>query len=140
MKERYLSIIMGFVGLLAATFLLYRFFARTPASALPAERLSDGSRLASTTIQYMASTTEEAAHFILIVDNSGSITNARTVDPQTLKASPQQAAFTVELTKVIKGRKLSELGALDKVGKSSLTTEAFNEAIPILQAEVAAVK
>jgi hypothetical protein len=48
----------------------------------------------------------------------------------------RQESFASELTATLQGKKLSELTAIDRVGGSSLTTMAFNQALPQLKAQL----
>lgn len=75
--------------------------------------------------------------FIVMVGNDGVITDAQT---EVLAVNPiskmRQQAFAEGLPAAIKGKKLSELSAIDRVGGSSLTTGAFNAALPELKAQL----
>lgn len=73
--------------------------------------------------------------FSLFLDKEGVITDAKSVN----KEDPLDAnvlKFNAGLLTVIKGKKLSELGPVDKIGTSSLTTEAFNAALAKLKAQL----
>lgn len=48
----------------------------------------------------------------------------------------RQDAFASDLTAALQGKKLSDLSPIDRVGGSSLTTGAFNQAIPQLKAQL----
>lgn len=75
--------------------------------------------------------------FTLTVDASGVITDVKTtdmLDPNAANANLEK--FSGGLTIVIKGKKLSELTSVDKIGTSSLTTAAFNKALPELQKQL----
>lgn len=75
--------------------------------------------------------------FTLVVDSTGVITDAKT---ETLATNPtsliRQQSFASELPTVLKGKKLSELSQIDKVGGSSLTTAAFNKSLDQLKAQL----
>lgn len=75
--------------------------------------------------------------FLLMMDENGVIVEAITQVLATHEISKaRQAAFGAGLGAAIKGKKLSELSAIDRVGGSSLTTAAFNEALPALKAQL----
>jgi hypothetical protein len=75
--------------------------------------------------------------FMLMVDGNGVITQAVTeVLAHNDISKMRQNAFATELPKVIVGKKLSDLSSVDRVGGSSLTTKAFNEALPQLKAQL----
>lgn len=75
--------------------------------------------------------------FTVVVDSNGVITDAKT---ETLATNPtsliRQQSFASELPTVLKGKKLSELSQIDKVGGSSLTTAAFNKSLDQLKAQL----
>ena len=75
--------------------------------------------------------------FTLSVDAMGTIIGAKT---DVLTAHPiskkRQEAFADGLLPVVKGKKLSELSSIDKVGGSSLTTKAFNDSLDELKAQL----
>lgn len=75
--------------------------------------------------------------FTLSVDALGTIVGAKTdvltTHPISMK---RQQAFADGLLPVVKGKKLSELTSIDKVGGSSLTTKAFNDSLDELKAQL----
>ena len=75
--------------------------------------------------------------FTLSVDALGTIVGAKTdvltTHPISMK---RQQAFADGLLPVVKGKKLSELASIDKVGGSSLTTKAFNDSLDELKAQL----
>ncbi len=88
-----------------------------------------------TTYQSPAGTDPVA--FSLSVDASGVITDAKTEITTSHPISKmRQEAFAAEFPMAVKGKKLSELSALDRVGKSTLTTNAFNQSIDALRAQL----
>lgn len=84
----------------------------------------------STTETYQSPAGPEEVKFTLVVDEAGTIVDAHT---EVLAKSPisvmRQEAFAAEFPTAIEGKKLASLTAIDRVGGSSLTTKAFNEAI-----------
>lgn len=76
------------------------------------------------------------ARFTLGLDADGVITSVALVENSTGVASDKQKEFAGKLEVVIKGKKLSELSAVDRIGTSSLTTNAFNSVIDKLKAQL----
>ena len=76
----------------------------------------------------------EKVGFNLVVDAKGVITSAEVkvegVNPTTIM---RQTKFGEEFPTVVIGKKLKDLASLDRVGGSSLTTGAFNKALPAVQ-------
>lgn len=82
---------------------------------------------------------EEVSHearFTLGLDANGVITSVTLVENPTGVASDKQKEFAGKLEVVIKGKKLSELSAVDRIGTSSYTTNAFNSVIDKLKAQI----
>jgi uncharacterized protein YpmB len=76
----------------------------------------------------------DSLRFVVVVDAEGTIQDISTLDAETGEIAEKKKEFNTEVNMILKGKKLSELSAIDKVGKSSLTTDALNEALPKLQA------
>ncbi len=74
--------------------------------------------------------------FTLVLDAEGVITDVREVAVETNEADEHQIEFAQGLAAVIKGKKLSELTAVDRIGKSSMTTDAFNSVIDKLKSQL----
>ena len=72
--------------------------------------------------------------FTVVVDGTERVVEVRMVEMPEEKASEKQKEFASGLTVMIKGKKLSELSKIDKVGKSTLTTDAFNAVLGDLKA------
>jgi hypothetical protein len=76
------------------------------------------------------------ARFTLELNTQGVIEGVKLVENPTGEASDKQAEFATGLLTVIKGKKLSELTPVDRIGKSTLTTDAFNSVIDTLKAQL----
>lgn len=80
---------------------------------------------------------EEKVAFSLIVDREGIITDATTEvlgkNPTTIM---RQESFAKDFPAALKGKKLSALTEVDRIGGSSLTTGAFNAALDDLKAQI----
>jgi hypothetical protein len=79
---------------------------------------------------------QETVRFTVVIDKNGVIESARESDAKTGEMDEHSQEFSTSLTQVLKGKKLSELTAIDKVGTSSLTTWAFNDAIDELRRQL----
>ncbi len=79
----------------------------------------------------------EAVGFTLTVDANGVVIAADTTvkagDSESIK---YQERFQKELPGVIVGKKLSDLTSIDRVGRASLTTAAFNTSLSQLKAQL----
>lgn len=86
---------------------------------------------------YQSPAGPEDVGFLLTVDENGIITDTQT---EVLATAPisvtRQESFAEELSEVLVGRNLAELTNIDRVGGSSLTTDAFNAALPELKAQL----
>lgn len=74
--------------------------------------------------------------FVVVLDGEGAIQSIQTFDAETGEVPEKKKEFTEQINVLLKGKKLSELSAIDKVGKSSLTTDAFNQALGDLKAKL----
>ncbi|OIP58495.1 MAG: hypothetical protein COZ29_02035 [Candidatus Moranbacteria bacterium CG_4_10_14_3_um_filter_45_9] len=79
---------------------------------------------------------EDSLRFVVTVDTNGIITNLATLDAKTGQVPEKKVSFNEQVSVMIKGKKLSELTAIDNVAKSSLTTKAFNGVIDELKAQL----
>ncbi|MEX0896187.1 MAG: hypothetical protein WDZ94_04640 [Patescibacteria group bacterium] len=91
----------------------------------------------SVNTEYLSPAGPENVGFTLTIDSAGIITEAQT---EVLGKAPtsimRQESFAEELPSVVVGKQLSELTEVDRVGGSSLTTAAFNEALAEFQAQI----
>ncbi|MBW7944427.1 hypothetical protein H3C70_03445 [Patescibacteria group bacterium] len=96
-----------------------------------------GEETVSVETSYVTPAGEEKVGFTLYVDANGVITDAYTNQQAKAPTSVmRQKSFAAELPTVLKGKKLSELESVDRVGGSSLTTGAFNKALTELKAQL----
>lgn len=87
------------------------------------------------TVTYDAPNGKDVVTFSVFVDGNGVITDAKAVN-QADPANAQLFKFAEGLRTVIVGKKFAELGPVDKIGTSSLTTAAFNSALAKLKAQL----
>lgn len=91
----------------------------------------------SVTTTYTNPAGEDQIRFILMVDDTGVILDAKTEILATHDVSKKrQMAFAEGLPAVVNGKKLSQLTGIDRVGASSLTTQAFNSSINQLKSQL----
>lgn len=91
----------------------------------------------STKISYQNPSGADEVGFTLSVDTMGMITDVKTDILATNEISKKrQAAFAEGLPSAVKGKKLSDLASIDKVGGSSLTTKAFNDSLAVLKSSL----
>jgi len=76
----------------------------------------------------------DTLRFVVSLDQAGGIQGIKTLDAVTNEIPEKKKEFNDRVNVILKGKKLSELTAIDKVGESSRTTEAFNKVLPELQA------
>jgi hypothetical protein len=76
----------------------------------------------------------DTLRFVVVVDGEGAIQEIQTLEDATGEVPEKKKEFNELVNVLLKGKKLADLSAIDKVGKSSMTTKAFNDALPTLQA------
>lgn len=91
----------------------------------------------SVTANYTSPAGEEEVIFNISVDENGIITKAETEGLATNPTSIiRQKSFAESLPTAIVGKNISELSNIDRVGGSSLTTNAFNASLEQLRAQL----
>lgn len=96
-----------------------------------------GEKMIKSEQTYTTPAGEEKVTFVLYVDATGVVTEAETtIEAKAPTSVMRQKSFAAELPTVIKGKKLSELSKIDRVGGSSLTTGAFNKALSDLKTQI----
>ncbi len=91
----------------------------------------------SVTTTYTNPAGEDQIRFTLMVDDAGVITDVKTEILATHDVSKKrQMAFADGLPAVVNGKKLSQLTGIDRVGASSLTTQAFNTSLNQLKSQL----
>lgn len=100
-----------------------------------AEEVATGWREVSAVTSYdTPNDGRDTLRFVVTLDQQGTIQGIKTLDAETNTIAEKKVEFSEQLTVILKGKKLSELQNIDKVGKSSLTTTAFNSALADLKA------
>lgn len=86
--------------------------------------------------EYPSPAGPEKVGFALTLDDSGVITKAdTTVMAKAPISVTRQEKFKAEIATAVVGKKLADLEKVDRVGGSSLTTNAFNDALAKLKAQ-----
>lgn len=88
------------------------------------------------TVTYQAPGITHTIRFVVLVDEEGIIHKVEGTELGDPKYQPKIKEFSKDLTDTVKGVALAELGPLDKVGSSTLTTDAFNEALENIKAQL----
>lgn len=139
------KVILGIaVILIISAFAYFRIAARIAApvkneevaASQPVAPIAGARQISAEVIFDAPNDVQEELRFTLDLDGSGAVIGAKTVDARTGQASEKQEAFSQGLFTIIKGKKLEELGPVDKIGTSSLTTKAFNDSLDELKAQL----
>lgn len=108
----------------------------TPVPKTAAEQNAQALREVSAEVSYDTSGDyQDHLRFVVTLDKAGVIQKVMTLDAETGEVPEKKKEFNDQVNVILKGKKLSELKAIDKVGKSSLTTTAFNDALKELQSK-----
>lgn len=108
-----------------------------PILAAPSGNTASAARTASVKRRYNNPGGSDEVGFVLSVDDKGIITSVKTEVLAVNKISQmRQEAFASAMPQVLIGKDINTLGNLDRVGGSSLTTNAFNTSIEELKAQL----
>lgn len=134
------TIITVIVLLVAAGFIFYRqalteLVTRDAETVQVAEEQANLRELQDT-VTYEVPGGTHTIKFSIFVDDAGNIQNFTALDTTDPDHQQQVNEFYMTLGPKIKGKKLSELEAIDKVGTSSLTTGAFNIALANIKTQL----
>ncbi|MDO8552826.1 MAG: hypothetical protein Q7S01_04895 [bacterium] len=139
-----LWLIVGVIVIAAGALFLYRF--STPVvqqvgttSAPQTQDIPDLAiaREVNAVASYETPGGTDKVRFTLSLDSEGAIVDVKTTDVLNGEAvSENLQKFSQGLLLLIRGKTLSELKSIDRVGKSSLTTAAYNSALPDLQKQL----
>ena len=102
---------------------------------IPAPEETLAWRKLSADVKYKAPGIMHHVEFSIYVDDNEEIQDVDAVELAHDGYEEKLDSFSDLLITTIKGKKLSELEAVDKVGTSSLTTGGFNEALMEMQSE-----
>lgn len=76
----------------------------------------------------------DTLRFVVVVDKGGVIQEIKTLEDATGEIPEKKKEFNQLVNVQLKGKKLADVSALDKVGKSTMTTNAFNGVLESLKA------
>lgn len=97
----------------------------------------ENGKLLKTTTSYKNPSGSDEVGFTVVVDGSGIITDVTTdILAENKNSKMFQENFSKALPQAIRGKKLSDLEAIDRVGGASLTTKAFNESLAKLKSDI----
>src|SRR3990167_4861735 len=136
------NLIIAAVAVAAVALLSYRYVPAFLQARSDAVQTATGTRPAATRevsndATYDAPSGTDKVRFTIGLDTGGRVISVKASDAlKGDEVSENLAKFSTGLLLVIKGKKLSELNAVDKIGKSSLTTDAFNASLPALKAQL----
>lgn len=128
MRIKKSSILIAAVVLLSG-FVYYRYAKEAwpttrQEEVLSKERMEEdgtsGLKEVSTEVSYtVPGDTIDRLRFVVLVDTDNTIALIRTLDAETGQVSEKKKEFNDQVNVVLHGKKLSDLKAIDKVGKSS---------------------
>ena len=136
------NLIIAAIAVAAVALLSYRYVpalvqARSDAAQTATDTSPVVAREVSTIATYEAPGGTDKVRFTIGLDTGGRGVSVKSADALKGDAvSENLANFSEGLLLVISGKKLSELTAVDRVGKSSLTTAAFNSILPDLKKQL----
>ena len=136
------NLIIAILAVAAAALLAYKYVpallqARNDAAQGVTDTDPVVSREVSTVATYEAPGGTDKVRFTIGLDAGGRVVSVKASDAlKGDEVSENLATFSTGLLVVIRGKKLSELTAVDRVGKSSLTTAAFNASLLDLQKQL----
>lgn len=76
----------------------------------------------------------DTLRFVVVVDKAGVIQEIKTLEDATGEVPEKKKEFNALVNTQLKGKKLADISSIDKVGKSTMTTQAFNGALATLKA------
>ena len=137
------SIIIVAMAVFVVAAVYYRFFVKAVQTNTGVEQTPTtgsnpaASREVSALATYKNPKGGDTVRFTLELDGQGAVVSVKTTNAlKNDEVTENLAKFSQGLLLVIKGKKLRELKAVDRVGTSSLTTAAFNSALDELKAQL----
>ncbi|MDO8576397.1 MAG: hypothetical protein Q7R90_03715 [bacterium] len=136
------NLIIAAIAVAAVALLSYRYVpallqARNDSAQTASGTNPAATREVSTVATYQAPSGTDKVRFTIGLDAGGRVVSVKSTDAlKGDEVSDNLAKFSTGLLLVIRGKKLSELTAVDRIGKSSLTTAAFNASLPALKAQL----
>ncbi|MBP9728188.1 MAG: FMN-binding protein [Candidatus Moranbacteria bacterium] len=125
------------VVIVGSVFVYYRYAKDTLQTMKPKETVAPmaATKEVSAVITYgEPGKYSDTLRFVVTVDGAGAIQEIKTLEDATGEVPEKRKEFNELVNVQLKGKKLADISALDKVGKSTMTTKAFNDALVTLKA------
>lgn len=137
-KKRLFVTIIIILAVALATYLFYSGAIPIYRSEQPARTGDDiiFSREVSVVSTFEVPGGEDVVEFALFLDDEGSVADVRSVGVFDSSINVHLEEFSQGLLLVIKGKKLADLEEIDRVGTSTLTTDAFNDSLEELKSQI----
>ncbi len=134
------------VVLVLSAFVYYRYTLKVLAPvrteempvATTQKMVADKPKEVSTTMSYDVPEADitHTVKFTLRLDTDGRVVGVRMAEMPKDEPSDKQQEFADGLLVMVQGKKLSELTKVDRVGKSTVTTDAFNSVLDKLKSQL----
>lgn len=125
------------VAIVGSVFVYYRYAKDVLQTMKPKEAVSPvaNTKEVSAVITYgEPGKYSDTLRFVVVVDGMGAIQEIKTLEDATGEVPEKKKEFNELVNAQLKGQKLADITAIDKVGKSTMTTQAFNGALATLKA------
>ncbi len=140
MKIKNSTVVLVSLVIVVSVFVYYRYAkevfqsAKPKEMAVPSDTLVTNKEVSAVITYGEPGKYSDTLRFVVVVDGEGAIQEIQTLEDATGEVPEKKKEFNELVNVLLKGKKLADLSAIDKVGKSSMTTKAFNDALPTLQA------
>ncbi len=138
MKIKNSALFLIALVLVVSIFVYYRYaqgvFQSMKPAAVTVPTVATSKEVSAEVTYSVSEEKSDTLRFVVTMNKEGIIESIQTLDAETGQIPEKKKAFNEEVNVLLKGKKLSDLGPIDKVAQSSLTTKAFNEVLPKLQA------
>jgi hypothetical protein len=108
----------------------------TPVAVTAPQEVPAALREYSSVIKYPVPGKDHTIDFTFYVDGDGKVEMLKFTDVTDPEHQVKVDEFEAEILTMVTGKKLSELTPFDKIGTSTLTTDALNEALVKIQATI----
>ena len=112
-------------------------FEPNPETTSSEGEVTAGVKTVSADVEYDSPGGLDLVGFNLTVDEEGTIVGIRVEEKiANSESAKYQKSFSQAIPSFVVGKKLTDLADLDVVGRASLTTDAFNRALPSLKKQL----
>lgn len=125
------------VVIVGSVFVYYRYAKEMFQMAKPREAsmpVSDTKEISAVITYGETGKYSDTLRFVVVVDKAGVIQEIKTLEDATGEVPEKKKEFNALVNTQLKGKKLADISSIDKVGKSTMTTQAFNGALATLKA------